>query len=74
MQIEINNELAAEITANATGFASVQEFVNCLIKRESDLLAIQKGIADAEAGNLTPLAEFDQEFRDRNGFAAPSDA
>ena len=42
MQIEISNEIAAQIAATAAGFPSVEDFVNNLIKRESDLLQSRK--------------------------------
>ena len=37
---------------------------------DEDVQAIQEGIADYEAGRVTPLAEFDAAFRKRNGMAA----
>ena len=73
MQIEISNETAAQIAAAAAGFPNVEDFVNNLIKRESDLLAIKEGLADAEAGNIRPFEDFDQEFRSKNGFARKSE-
>ena len=73
MQIEISNETAAQLAAAAAGFPNVEDFVNNLIKRESDLLAIKKGLADAEAGNIRPFEDFDKEFRSKNGFARKSE-
>ena len=35
--------------------------------REEEVLAIQQGIDDMEAGRVMPLREFDREFRRRNG-------
>jgi hypothetical protein len=69
MQIEIANEAAAAAAAQAAGYENVQEYVNVLIKREADLLALREGIADAEVGNVTPFDEFDAEFRRENGFS-----
>lgn len=74
MQIEINNEALAQQAATAAGFPNVEVFVNSLIKRESDLLAINEGLADAAAGNVRSFDEFDKEFREANGFAARSDS
>ncbi|MCA9194188.1 MAG: hypothetical protein KDB03_20605 [Planctomycetales bacterium] len=37
---------------------------------DPEILAIQEGIAQAKAGNVRPLHEFDSAFRVRNGFAA----
>ena len=74
MQIQIANELSAQQAALAAGFENVEAFVNSLLKRESDRLAVQEGIKDAEAGNLIPFDEFDRDIRQRNGFAPPTDA
>ena len=41
-------------------------------KRNADLEAIREGLAEADAGLGKPLAEFDAEFRQRNGFAPKS--
>ena len=37
---------------------------------DEDVQAIHEGIADYEAGRVTPLSEFDAAFRERNGMAA----
>jgi len=73
MQIQITNETAAQMAATAAGFPSVEDFVNCLIKRESDLVAIREGITDAEAGNVRPLEDFDRDFRNKHGFASKTE-
>lgn len=72
MQIEISNEAVAMRTAIAAGFQTVEEFVNNLVKREADLLALKEGIADADAGNTRSFDEFDKEFRRRNDFKLDS--
>ncbi len=37
---------------------------------DEDVQAVRDGIADYEAGRVTPLAEFDAAFRKRNGIDA----
>jgi len=69
MQIQIANESEALQAAIAAGFDNVEDYVNRLIKKEADLQAVREGIADAEAGNVRPLAEFDAEFRRQRGIA-----
>ena len=41
-----------------------------LRSREDEVLAIQEGIDDMEAGRMTPIRDFDREFRQRNGLQA----
>lgn len=73
MQIEIAN--AAEVAQLAAlAGCSIEEYVNQLIKQASDLEAIREGLADVEAGRVTPLEEFDREFRKENGFAPRADS
>lgn len=36
---------------------------------EGDLEAIREGLADVKAGRVTPLADFDREFRKEMGFS-----
>jgi Arc/MetJ-type ribon-helix-helix transcriptional regulator len=55
----------------ATGsFAShddvLREALVALRFREEEVLAIQQGIDDMEAGRVMPLHDFDREFRHRN--------
>ena len=69
MRIEIANEADAKFVAKASGFESVEAYVNKMIKEAYDLEAIKEGVAAADAGRVTPLAEFDREFRKEMGFA-----
>lgn len=69
MQIQISNEAEALQVAVAAGYDNVEDFVNRLIKKEADLQAVREGIADAEAGNLRSLDEFDAEFRRQRGIS-----
>ena len=69
VQIQISNEADAIHVARAAGFENVEDYVNRMIKEAFDLEAVQQGIADAKAGRVTPLAEFDKAFREEMGFA-----
>jgi len=73
VQIEITNfTIATQLAAQAG--CSVEEYVNNLIEQASDLEAIREGLKDVEAGRMTPLREFDQEFRKEKGFSPKADA
>jgi hypothetical protein len=74
MQIQISNEHVAIHVAKAAGFETVEEYVNRMIKQAYDFEAVREGIADVKAGRVTPLAEFDRDFREEMGFAPRSDA
>jgi Arc/MetJ-type ribon-helix-helix transcriptional regulator len=59
----------------ATGFFAshdevLREALAALRARENEVLAIQEGIADMEAGRMTSLGNFDLEFRTRNRLPA----
>jgi Arc/MetJ-type ribon-helix-helix transcriptional regulator len=45
----------------------LREALAALRARDNELVAIQEGIDDMEAGRVRPLREFDREFRRRNG-------
>jgi putative addiction module CopG family antidote len=48
----------------------LREAVAALESRDAEVLAIQEGIEDMEAGRVRPFREFDREFRQRNGLPA----
>ena len=48
----------------------LREALAALRYREQEVLAIQEGIDEMEAGRVTPLADFDREFRRRNALPA----
>jgi putative addiction module CopG family antidote len=48
----------------------VRDALSALRHRESELLAIQAGIDNMEAGRVTPLRDFDRDFRQRNRLPA----
>jgi Arc/MetJ-type ribon-helix-helix transcriptional regulator len=69
---DIWNEIQRQISVG--GYSShedvLREALAALRFRDQEVLAIQEGIDDMEAGRVTPLAEFDREFRRRNGLTA----
>jgi len=69
---DIWNEIQRQL---ATGsYAShdevLRDALTALRSREQEVLAIQEGIDDMEAGRITPIREFDREFRLRNRLPA----
>jgi putative addiction module CopG family antidote len=73
MSADLSPDIWKEIERQvATGvFASpdevLREALAALREREQEVLAIQEGIEDMEAGRVRPLRDFDREFRHRNG-------
>ena len=53
--------------AVAAGFATVELYIQNLIERDADRLAIQKGIDAVDADQHRPFDEFDRAFREKNG-------
>ena len=72
MEIQISNEAVLLHLASAAG-ASPEQYVNELIKQAADLAAIREGYEDVKAGRVRPLAEFDEAFRKKQGFAPRSE-
>jgi hypothetical protein len=63
MQIELPDDCDLRDRAATAGFASVADYVQMLIDRDADRVAILEGIAAVKAGNVRPFEEFDREFR-----------
>ena len=53
----------------AAGFANVQEYVNSLLSKDRDRIAIRKGYEDVQAGRTRPFSEFDAEMRQKLGMS-----
>ena len=70
MQLDGFNEQVVRDQALAAGFASVELYVQNLLDRDAERLAIQEGIDALEAGRVTDFDEFDREFRLHNGIPA----
>ena len=65
MQIQIPDD--TKQLSIAAGFANVDQFVNSLLRKERERLAIQAGIDAMDTGQVTDFAVFDHEFREKNG-------
>lgn len=65
MQINIPED--TQQLSLAAGFANVDQFVNSLICKERERLAIQAGIDAMDAGQTADFDDFDREFREKNG-------
>lgn len=65
MQIQIPDD--TKQLSIAAGFADVDQFVNSLLRRERERLAFQAGIDAMDAGQVSVLADFDRQFREKNG-------
>lgn len=63
------DEQTAQSQAVAAGFATVELYVQDLIDRDAERLAILEGVDDYRAGRFRPFEEFDREFRQRNGLS-----
>ena len=59
----------AQDQAAAAGFATVELYIQNLLEKDAERLAIQQGLEAHQAGRHRPFAEFDQEFRHKNGLA-----
>lgn len=70
MQLDGFNEQIVRDQALAAGFARVELYVQDLLDRDAERLAIQEGIDALEAGRVADFDEFDREFRERNGVSA----
>ena len=69
MDLNQFNDAAVQSQAVAAGFATVELYIQSLLERDADRLAIQKGINALEAGEHRSFDEFDREFREKNGLS-----
>ncbi len=67
MQITLPDD--AERQSLAAGFASVEQYIHSLVRRDRERLAIEEGITALKEGKVQDFEEFDREFRKRNGLA-----
>ncbi len=65
MEIQLPDD--TEQLSLAAGFASVDQFIHNLLRKERERLAIQEGIDAMASGNITDFSAFDHEFREKNG-------
>ena len=72
MQPNHFNEAHVQTQAAAAGFATVELYIQSLLDRDADRLAIQDGIEAYQAGRHRSFDDFDREFREKNGMAPRS--
>lgn len=65
MQIQLPND-THELSV-AAGFATVDQYIHELLRKDRERLAIQAGIDAMEAGHVSEFVEFDRDFRAKNG-------
>lgn len=65
MEIYVSDDIR-QLSISA-GFADVNQFVNSLLDKERERLAIQAGVEAMESGRVVEFASFDAEFREKNG-------
>lgn len=66
---DIWNEIQRQLSTGSYSSPDevLREALAALRFREEEVLAIQHGIDDMEAGRMSSLSDFDREFRRRNG-------
>jgi hypothetical protein len=69
MQLGILNRPEVEAQAVAAGFATVEDYLQMLVDKDAERLAIEQGLEDARAGRMRPFEVFDAELRRDFGFA-----
>ena len=72
MRLEQINEKRIQEQAAAAGFSTATLYVQCLLERDAERLAVQEGVDSLKAGRHRPFDEFDKEFRERNGLSPRS--
>ncbi len=65
MQIQLPDD--TQDLSIVAGFASVDQFIHELLRKERERLAIQEGIDAMEAGQVSEFTEFDRQFREKHG-------
>jgi len=63
------NEADVQSQAAAAGFATVELYIQNLLDRDADRLAIQEGVDAFQTGRHRSFDEFDRGFREKNGMA-----
>jgi hypothetical protein len=69
MTFEQFNDQTIQNQALAAGFATVDLYIQNLIERDAEVLAIKEGIAAMEAGDVQDFVEFARQFRAKNNIA-----
>ncbi len=67
MQLDGFDEQLVHNQALAAGISSVELYLQNLLERDAERLAIQEGLNAIAAGRVSDFDEFDRKFRERNG-------
>ncbi len=70
MELDGFNEQFVRDQALAAGFANVEMYVQNLLERDAERMAIQEGLDALNAGRVMDFDAFDREFRNRNAVPA----
>ncbi|WP_425396690.1 hypothetical protein [Aeoliella sp.] len=63
MTSEFFTDPALQQQATAAGYASVETYLQILVERDRERLAIAEGVEAMRSGRVRPFEEFDREFR-----------
>jgi hypothetical protein len=63
------NDADAQAQAGTAGFATVELYLQSLLDRDADRLAIREGVTAYQAGRHRPFDEFDREFQEKHSIA-----
>jgi len=67
MEIQIDqNDASIQQQASVAGFETVQDYVENLLQRDAERLAVLEGLQAAAEGRVRPIEEFERDFRERN--------
>ena len=69
MEPNQSNDATVQSQAIAAGFSNIELYIQSLLERDAERLAIQKGVDALESGQHRSFDEFDREFREKNGLA-----
>jgi hypothetical protein len=67
MEISLPDD--AEKPSVAAGYASVEQYIHSLVRRDRERLPIEEGIDAMKEGKVQDFDDFDREFRKRHGLA-----
>ena len=56
-----------QLQSGLAGMLSPEQALALWREEQASLTAIREGLADVDAGRITPLDEFDRDFRQRHG-------
>ena len=68
MQVAIPD--ATKLQSIAAGFVDVEQYINSLVERDRERLAIQQGLDSLAMAEVSSFDEFDREFRIRHSLVA----